>query len=261
MRASRLVVVAALFFAARAARAQSEGVAEFKGSTSWSGGRSMSSTGRTYFTGGAYRAEWEMDLSAIAVKGSTAAGSVPARRKTVTIQKLSDPDHALSLNENRHTYAISDLKKLRAKLAGRKRPDFTVKKLGRDKVAGYACRNALVTSSSGTETELCVATDLAAPLSWLSSLSGKEAPENLLTALRANGLQGLPIRLAIRSRAGQAPLSTMELVRFEKKPLEASLFEIPAGYTETDEASLNLTEEQEAMMKELREKMKSRHRS
>jgi hypothetical protein len=53
----------------------------------------------------------------------------------------------------------------------------------------------------------------------------------------------------------------MELVRFEKRSLPSSLFEVPAGYTQTDEASLNLTEEQEKMMKELREKMKSRGRS
>jgi hypothetical protein len=107
---------------------------------------------------------------------------------------------------------------------------------------------------------LCVSADLVAPSSWLSALGRNQAPDNILTALRDNKLQGFPIRLALRGGGGKT-VSMMELVRFEKKSLPASLFEIPAGYSRTDEASLNLTEEQEKVMKELREKLKARGRS
>jgi hypothetical protein len=259
LRTFRLAAV--LLAAAAAARAQSEGVAEFKGSMAWSGGHTIPSAGKAYFARDAYRMEWEVDLSAVAAKGKAPAGAVPARYKTITIQKLSDPDHALQINEVRRTYAIADLKKLRESLAGRERPTYSVKKLGRDKVAGYSCVRALVTSSSGTESELCVAVDLIVPSSWLFAFTRKEASDNMLTALRDNGLQGFPIRLTVRGGAGKEAVSTMELVRFERKSLPASLFEVPAGYTQTDEVSLNLTEEQERMMKQLREKMKSRGRS
>lgn len=258
MRTFRLA--AALLAAAAAAYAQSEGVAEFKGSMAWSAGRTIPSAGKAYFTRDAYRMEWEVDLSAIPGKGTAPAAAVPARYKTITIQKLSDPDHALNVNVNRRTYAIADLKKLREAKAGRERPTYSVKKLGRDKVAGYSCVRALVTSSSGTESELCVAADLIAPSSWLSALTRQEASDNMLTALRDNGLQGFPIRLTVRGGAGKEAVSTMELVRFEGKSVPASLFEVPEGYTQTDEMSLNLTEEQERMMKQFREKMKSRDR-
>jgi hypothetical protein len=254
-------LAAALLLSTVAARAQFEGIAEFKGSMAWSGGRTIPSAGKASFSRDAYRMEWEVDLSAIPTKGTTPAVAVPARYKTITIQKLSDPDHALHINENRRTYAIADLTKLREAKAGRKQPTYSVKKLGRDKVAGYPCLKALLTSSSGVESELCVATDLVAPSSWLSALGRNEASDNIRTALRDNGLQGFPIRLTLRGGAGKEVVSTMELVRFEKRSLPSSLFEVPAGYTQTDEASLNLTEEQEKMMKELREKMKSRGRS
>lgn len=258
MRAFRFA--AALLLTAAAARAQSEGIAEFKGSMAWSGDKTIPSAGKAYFTRDAYRMEWELDMSAVALKGTEPAGTVPARYKTITIQRLSDPDHALHVNEARRTYAIADLKKLREGKTGRKPPTYSVKKLGRDKVAGYSCMKVLLTSSSGTESELCVSADLVAPSSWLSALGRNQAPDSILTALRDNGLRGFPVRLALRGASGKV-LSLTELVRFEKKSLPASLFELPAGYSQTDEASLNLTEEQEQMMKDLRAKMKARGKS
>ena len=254
------VRAAALLLTASVARAQSEGVAEFKGSMAWSAGRTIPSAAKAYFTRDAYRMEWEVDLSAIPPKGTAPAGAVPARYRTITIQKLSDADHAVHVNEARRTYAIADLKTLRSRLNGHKQPTYTVKDLGRDKVGGFSCAKVLLTSSSGTETELCLATDLVAPPSWLSAFGRNEAPGSILTALREKGVEGFPVRLALRGRDGKT-MSMMELVRFERKPLPASLFEIPSGYTQTDDQSLNLTEEQEKMMKELRAKMKARGKS
>jgi hypothetical protein len=56
---------------------------------------------------------------------------------------------------------------------------------------------------------------------------------------------------------------TTELVKVDRQSLEASLFEVPAGYTKTELPTMNYEtapkqrEEVEAMMKQMREKMKA----
>jgi hypothetical protein len=238
------------------ALAQSEGVAEFRGTMTAGPGKSIPSTGRFYLTKSAYRMEWEVDLGSIAQKEKDAPkGMVPSHTRVITIQKLSDLDHILNLNEERKLYSITDLKKLREGAPARTQETYSVKKLGRDSVAGFSCEKALVTSSGGSESELCVSAGLFPSAAWIAAES-RGRSNNMMKALRDAGLEGFPIRWAIRSRGEKQATSTMELVRFEKKSVPSSAFEVPPGYKQTSDATINLSPEQEKAMNDAQKQMK-----
>jgi hypothetical protein len=250
-------IAAAALFVRATALAQSEGVAEFKGTMSGGSGESIPNTSTVYFSKVAYRMEMQMDMRSLARKEGS-QGMVPSRYRMVTIQKLSDLDHLLTLNEDSRTYSVTDLKKVREDFGkNREMPQvtYTVRKLGRDSVAGFACEKALVTSSSGSEMELCISIELFPSAAWLAAQNRSDRSGNLFTALRDNGLDGFPIRWIARDKKDQRVTATMELSRFERKPVSASLFEVPPGYRETSAMGVMMTPEQEKAMKDALEKM------
>jgi hypothetical protein len=251
-------VVAVLLLALSApALAQLEGVAEFKGSVNAGRGKPISSAGKVYVTRNASRVEWEMDMKALGERKGAPKGAMPSSYRMVTIQKLSDPDRIINLNDERKTYAVTDLRTLREGQPAAPQATYTVKKLGRDSVAGFSCEKAVVSSSEGTRSEICVADQISQSSGWLAAQSRRERSSGLLKALHDNGLQGFPVRWVVWARAGDPqPATTMELVRFEKKSLPSSLFEVPAGYTQVTGASRSLTPEREKSMKEADRKMK-----
>jgi hypothetical protein len=57
----------------------------------------------------------------------------------------------------------------------------------------------------------------------------------------------------IRQKGSTQPLTTLEMTRIEKKSLAASVFEVPAGYTETKLSMRGLTPEQEKALSKMRE--------
>ncbi len=83
------IAVAASFVCA-VALAQSEGVAEFKGSMSGGPGQPIPSTSKVYFRKEfAVRSEMEMDLTSVAREDrSGSRGMMPSRYRMVMIQKL-----------------------------------------------------------------------------------------------------------------------------------------------------------------------------
>jgi hypothetical protein len=220
-------------------------------------GQSIPSSSTVYFSKGAYRMEMEMDMRSVARKEGS-KGMAPTRYRIVTVQKLSDVDHLLTLNDESKTYSVTDLKKLRetyGKDSQAPHVTYTVRKLGRDSVAGFACEKAVVTSSSGSEMELCVSTELYPSAAWLAAQNRQDRSSNLMAVLRDNGLNGFPIRWIARDKKDQRVTATMQLSRFERKPVPASLFEIPPGYRETSAMGVMMNPEQEKTMKDALEKM------
>ncbi len=233
MRSTR--IAAALFFALAArAFAQSEGIAEFKGSINAGQGRTIQTSGKVYFARAvACRSEWETDMSSLLKGRYVPGGAIPARHKTITIQKLSEPDRVISLNDERKTYTITDLKSLRGEVApGASSKTHTVKKLGRDTVAGLACEKATVTSSDGTRTALCVATEMIPSSAWGAAQNWREDSSDMMNALRDAGLDGFPIRMTVHLKGESQAAYTLELVRLETRPVPSSVFEVPPGYAE-----------------------------
>lgn len=244
MRMTRIAATV-LFAAATTAFAQFEGVADFKVTTNTGQGQSVNGTGRMYVSPRAYRSEFEMQITGAGGSRDSRKVAPPAMKMTM-FSKLSEPDKLYMLNEAAKSYSIWDLSKSREDMTNAPRETYTVKKLGKDTVAGLSCQNALLTSSEGNEIEACVSRDFAASSDWIAAMNrGDRASGSWIRSLKSAGIEGFPVRWSMRSKGSKDATMTMEMTRVEKKSLPASLFEVPAGYKQTDMAIGGLTPEQQ----------------
>jgi hypothetical protein len=172
------------------------------------------------------------------------------------LARKADAGKVYMLNEAKKTYSVFDTGKAVEQRGKTPKEPFTVKKLGTDTVAGLSCQNVLLTSSEGTEIEVCAAKELAASSDWLASLNRRN-PEGAswLTALKEQGIEGFPVRWVVRKKGSTQPLTTMEMTHLEKRPLPASFFDVPAGYTQAQSAMRGLTPEQEKALSHMRGNM------
>jgi hypothetical protein len=249
------VLAAALSLAPAIASAEFEGVASFKMTTGSGPGMSAKGDGKIFLSPAGYRVEWMMDLSSMK-KDREGAGAAPPTMAMTMLARKADPGKVYMLNAAKKTYSVVDTGKSVEQRGKTRKEPFTVKKLGTDTVAGLPCQNVLLTSSDGTEIEVCAAKELAASSDWLASLN-RRSPEGAawLTALKKQGIEGFPVRWVTRKKGSTQPLTTMEMTHLEKKALPASLFDVPAGYTQTQFAGRGLTPEQEKALSQMRGNM------
>jgi hypothetical protein len=170
--------------------------------------------------------------------------------KMTVLTRTSEPDVSYMINDAQKSYAKIDLKKMEEMVPKAEREKkWTVKRLGPDKVAGYACDRALLSQEgSQTENEVCVSKDILASAALMNTGRRGASGESLAKALKANGLEGMPIRMVMREKGKPEAKMTWELVKAEKRSLPASTFEVPPGYKETDAMGVMLSPEQKKQM-------------
>lgn len=261
MKMSRLSALPILL-ASATALAQFEGVVEMKMTSPQGAGGNA----KAFVSKAATRTELEMQV------GKGQAAGMPAGMKMVMLMKLANPDVVYSINDAQKTYAVIDTKKMRDQMPGKeKEPKYSVKKIGSDTVAGYACEKVLITSDQpkSMETEACVAKEAFGGSSWYQSMMrNQQGGAGTWKAMKDAGIEGFPVRTVMREKGKPEVLATMEVVKIEKKALPSSLFEIPAGYKETsmmgsispeaakqmEEAMKNMTPEQRKQIEEMMKK-------
>ncbi|MEP6993096.1 MAG: DUF4412 domain-containing protein [Acidobacteriota bacterium] len=249
----RILSTAVLVLSAAAASAQFEGQADFKITTNAGKDQTMNGTGKMFVTRSAYRSEFEMQM---ADTGSRNSGAAPGAMKMTMFAKVSEPDKLYMLNDANKTYSIWDASQSREDSKKGPKETYTVKKLGKDTVAGLSCQNALLTSSKGDEIEACVSSELAASSQWLSAMNRRDAGSgSWIEALKGAGLEGFPVRWSTRRKGSKDTHMAMEVTRVERRSLPASLFQVPAGYKQTDVAIGGLTPEQEKAMADAKAQM------
>jgi len=231
--------------------AQSEGIAEFKGETHGSRGQTVPSSGKVFLSRSAVRVEWQTQLA-----GTDRKAGAPDPFRMTMIQKQSEPDHSYMLNEERKTYSVMqfDTKREKTESSSEK---WTAEKLGRDTVAGFSCEKLKMTSAAGNVTEACVAPDLMPSTAWLRAWNRRSEQAGPFQAMKNAGVVGFPVRWIFREKGTDQISSSIELVRFERKSLPASLFEIPSDYRKVDTMmeTMATTPEQEKAMRDARKQM------
>jgi hypothetical protein len=231
---NRFVLAASMLLATAIAVAQTEGVADYKIS-----GDSMKGTGRISFSKAGYRAEWNMEVSGDS--GRRGSGG-PHEMKMTMFGKASEPDVVYTVNDETKTWSTWNTKDAQGE-AAKSKTKYTVERLGADKVAGFACENARIKSSEGSEMEVCATKELAASAGWLSAVNrNRGAGGSWTTAMKEAGVDGFPLRWVTKGRRGHD--ITMEMTKFEKKAIPASSFEVPAGYTKSDSMSVGMSADQ-----------------
>lgn len=230
--ALRLAAVLALLVHAAPALAEFEGVADLK-MTGSEHGQKMEGKGKLYLSPSAWRMEMEMAIPEQGRGGKARRGAPGQEFRMVMFGKLSAPGKSWMLNDRTKTYAVVEDAKDEPNGHGRHgRPeDWTVTKLGEDRVAGFSCTNVKAQRKDDDQVwEACLAKDFVSG-AWLKGMKQTEDEWWSVAAKRA-GVAGYPVRMIARTKSG-AERHRFEIVTVEKKRLPGSLFEVPAGYRET----------------------------
>ena len=242
--------------AAAPALAQFEGTADFKVTTITGKGEVVPGTGRISSSKSAWRMEWETDISKISKGRSTRPSDGPQQVKMTMIGKASAPDKLYLVDDAHKTYSVWDLKKTRDS-GTETTTTYTVTRLGPDKVAGLTCQKAELVSSKGMVIDVCVAGELGVSLDWIAAVGRRQKEStSWITALRNNSLSGFPVRYSMREKDAIQPFMTLEMTKIDRGPVSEALFEIPAGYKETDFAMGGLSPEQQKAVSDARAKMR-----
>ncbi len=221
--------VIVLLLAAGTARAEFEGIADMKISSSGGpAGEAVSGSGRVYVSKTGWRYEVEMSNPEVA---KTAGGKA---FRMVMVGKISSPDLVYSINDAMKTYAVINTKEMRELAAKAKAGEetFDVQKLGKATVAGLPCQSVRISSKSRKTTiDACVSKEFVSG-DWLRAMQGDQGGE-WLGALKKAGVEGYPLRLAMTTKGQPGGRTTMEITKLERKAVPASMFEVPAGYVRT----------------------------
>ena len=89
----------------------------------------------------------------------------------------------------------------------------------------------LTSAAQGKEEELWIDTSLVPPARFVEAFD-RGGGDDWWSALKAAGLQGLPLKMVFRSTDPGSKSTTVEALRVESKRLPDSTFEIPPGYRE-----------------------------
>lgn len=239
----RALLFAVAFFTASAARANFEGVLHMNLASPQAAGEI-----KFFISKSGYRQE----LSMSAPQGSL---------NLTTLMTPERPGVVVMINDEMKKYTEIDTRAL--KKAGASSEKFKVKQLGEMTVAGYRCKNVLITGDKTGEMELCVSKELMDYDTYAmlrAGDAGDPTGESFQRALKDAGADGFPIRSVHRGNP-DGPI-TMELVMVEKKPVSPKLFKIPSGYAKSEgmmemlfpaEAMEHLEKEMENMSPEQRE--------
>ncbi len=211
----------------------------------------MNGTARTWISKVGVRSEMDMEVPEAqrAIMGKNL--------HMVTIVKAAEPNRTYLVNDAGKSYSVSEHK------PGERDADdtkYTVKRLGKDTVAGFSCQRVEVTSSLGTDAEMCVSPDVLGGSDWFRALQmrAEARGRGLFRALLDAGVKGFPIRWSNKGRGKEGKGAfTMELVSAERKSVPASTFAVPAGYTKS-ESVMPMSPE---MQKRMAEAMKRREES
>jgi hypothetical protein len=255
--ALRAFCLAALSAVPASVYAQFEGVADFKVTFHGERSQGMQSSGKILASHGAYRSEWDMEIPARS--GRDGRTPEPNRHiKLTMVGRGDDPDHAYMLDDENKTYSVMDLKKIREDSKDiASRETYTVQKQGSDTVAGISCQKATLTSSKGRVFDVCASKDWGVSADLVSALTRNQRSGSLFGALKDAGVEGFPVRFAMRPGKDAEPTMVWEVTRVERKTLPASLFAVPPpGYKQTDRAVSSLSPEQRKAIDDAKARMR-----
>ena len=176
--------------------------------------------------------------------------------RMTTLQKFSEPNLIYTVNDERKVYSVVDLKKTNGQTKSFADDTYTVTRLGSDTIAGYTCEKVRLTSQNQTETDLCVAKNIAGMDVWIAMMERTaQIKGGMFKAFKRAGVEGLPIKMVVHRKGENSPTMTTEVVRVEAKSLAASLFEVPSTYKKEDVISLLATPEMAEKMQNFVDKM------
>jgi hypothetical protein len=150
--------------------------------------------------------------------------------KTVVIHRADDPNTTYILNDGSKTYSKHTIEK-NDESEGAK---WTVKKLGKDTVAGRSTEHVQVSKEGGQDQlEVWIDKNLVSAGDLEKAFNaGGRGQSGWWAALRKEGVAGVPLRVLSKNAKGETVV-TWEATSVKSQSVPDSAFAIPAGYTES----------------------------
>jgi hypothetical protein len=179
--------------------------------------------------------------------------------KMTSIARAEEPGVTYILNDRNKTFQKIDSKKDAPDGDAEK---WTVKKLGKETIAGRTTEHVTVQRDNKSETmEVWVDTHLVSAADLAKAFS-QGSNNGWWKALEKAGVAGVPLKFVSHSKEGKDQ-ATWEATRVTAKPVPSSAFQIPPGYTEGSSFGMGavgggamdkLTPEQKKQLEEMMKK-------
>ena len=158
--------------------------------------------------------------------------SIPgmAGKKMIVIHRADDPKSTYILNDASKTYSKNTVEKNDEAEASK----WTVKKLGKDTVAGRSTEHVAVNREGGHDhLEVWVDKNLVSAGDLEKAFNaGGRGESGWWAALRKEGVAGVPLKVVAKNDKGETTV-TWEATSVKSQSVPDSAFAVPAGYTES----------------------------
>jgi len=153
--------------------------------------------------------------------------------KFINIGRANMPTYSVMLDADNKTYSLNIIDTALLNSGIQK---YQVTRIGTETVAGYSCIHSRIVSTIGSgmfksssTMDLWTSTSVPGYANYSKVLSFQSSTGGMVGALNKAGAGGFLVRMTAGD--GDKSSVTMLLIKAEQKSFPASLFEIPAGYT------------------------------
>ncbi len=167
--------------------------------------------------------------------------------KQVVIHRGDEPGVTYMLNENQKTYhkVVADKDEAKEDTASK----WTVKRLGKDTVAGRSTEHVQVTRVGGNEPmDVWIDRNLVSAGDLEKAISQNDRDGGWWSALKKEGVAGIPLKVVANRPEGGG--MTWEATSVKSTSVPDSAFKIPAGYTESKTGGGMMNSEQRQQMRD-----------
>ncbi len=181
-----------------------------------------------------------------------------------SILKKDKPDFVYLVNDTKKSYVQLPAN---GPMPPQSDETWTIKKVGKETIAGYPSVHVQGTSSQGNAIELWTTKNIMDAEQYAKAMGAgrnNSVTGSVMAALKEKHLDGFPVKMIAKGKAGGT--TTMELVKVKKGAVPASTFDIPSGYQEASmgppmgaippEVQKKIQEKLDSMTPEQREAMK-----
>jgi hypothetical protein len=186
-----------------------------------------SSTGATgnvkgYFSNAGFRSEFTMNIPQMPTGGFT----------HTSLHLKEKPELIITLDDKAKTYSEKEIKD---RPQDSNTDSITVKIIGQEKMGHYTCTHSQV-NDHGRASEFWTTRDIPEYEKYEAAHKGSRymGRGNTEAALKKAGADGFLVKTF--SKDGRMGETSLELTKFEKKDIPATLFIVPADYTKTTAA-------------------------
>lgn len=147
----------------------------------------------------------------------------------VTLVNFNNPTHLILLNDKKKQYSIMDMSKIEE---ADSKEQYTVTKLGEEKVYGLNAIHAKAVSADGDEFEIWTSKEIPG-YEKMMELYGKNqqmGSDNLWKELEKAGCEGFMVKMKVITEGGA---SIMAMTKVEKTDIPKEMLLVPAGYKES----------------------------